>query len=324
MKNKIKLIVPGGLNTDIVGIGVPKIVGKGELAMGGVCKIGPGGKSRNIASMASLLLGENEVAMIGKTSKDEFGLWKKPVESLEKNGVNTDFIKILDFEETGKMPGIALIPVDKDGNNQIYSIPGINEDFCEKDIDDAEEIFEIAGNNGGAVAYSLEMPFKTVLHSMDKAKKFGLKNIFDPGGMEENFDYSELFEREIFLIKPNEHEAKMFTEIEIKDFESAEKSAKIFFEKGVKNVLITAGINGAYFFSEKTKKHFKIPEVEDSEFHDETGCGDQTMATLCAFLSKGYNIEKAIEIAILSGTLQFHKAGIGEIKISDIEKYFEV
>ena len=324
MKNKIKLIVPWGLNTDIVWIWVPKIVWKWELAMWWVCKIWPWWKSRNIASMASLLLWENEVAMIWKTSKDEFWLWKKPVESLEKNGVNTDFIKILDFEETWKMPWIALIPVDKDWNNQIYSIPWINEDFCEKDIDDAEEIFEIAWNNWWAVAYSLEMPFKTVLHSMDKAKKFWLKNIFDPWWMEENFDYSELFEREIFLIKPNEHEAKMFTEIEIKDFESAEKSAKIFFEKWVKNVLITAWINWAYFFSEKTKKHFKIPEVEDSEFHDETWCWDQTMATLCAFLSKWYKIEKAIEIAILAWTLQFHKAWIWEIKISDIEKYFEV
>jgi len=337
----IKLIVPGWLNTDIVWIWVPEIVWKGELASWWVCRIWPWWKSRNIAAMAAILLWENKVAMIWKTSKDEFWLWRKPVEALEKNGVNIDFIKILDFEETWKMPWIALIPVDKDWNNQIYSIPWINEDFSEKDIDDAEEIFKIAWDLKWTAAYSLEMPFKTVLHAMDKADKFWLKNIFDPWWMEKNKNYSELFKRDIFLIKPNEHEAKMLTWVEVKDFETAENSAKVFFEKWIKNVLITAWKDWAYFFKSwgntenclenNFKKHYEIPDLKKVEnpelglnIKDETWCWDQTMATLCSFLSKWYEIEKSIEIAILSWTLQFHKAWIWEIKILDIERYIKL
>lgn len=327
MKNKnISLIVPGWLNTDIVWIWVPEIVWKWELASWWVCKIWPWWKSRNIAAMAAILLWKDKVAMIWKTSRDEFWLWKKPVEALEKNWVNTDFIKILDFEETWKMPWIALIPVDKDWNNQIYSIPWINEDFSEKDIDDAKKIFEVAWKNSWTIAFSLEMPFETVIHAMKKAEEFWLKIIFDPWWMEKNKDYSEIFEQKIFLMKPNEHEAKMLTWIEVKDFETAEESAKVFFEKWIKNVLITAWKYWAYFFNSENnfKKHFEIPEVEDSEFHDETWCWDQTMATLCSFLSKWYDVEKAIEIAILSWTLQFHKWGIWEIFVWDIEKYIEL
>jgi len=245
---KIKLIVPGWLNTDIVWIWVSQIVWKWELAMWWVCKIWPWWKSRNIAAMSSLLLWDWAVAMIWKTSRDEFWLWKKPVDALKKAWVNIDFIKILDFEETWKMPWIALIPVDKDWNNQIYSIPWINEDFWEGDIDDAKKLFEVWWKNNWAVAYSMELPFKTLLHSMDLAKKFWLKNIFDPWWMVKWKDYSELFEKEIFLIKPNEHEAKMLTWIEVKNFEDAEKSSQKFFEKWIKNVLITAWVNWAYFF----------------------------------------------------------------------------
>ena len=323
MKN-IKLIIPGWLNTDIVWIWVPEIVWKGELAMWWTLKIWPWWKSRNIAQMASILLWNWQVAMIWKTSKDNFWFWKIPLDSLEKNWVNTDFIKVLDFEETWKMPWIALIPVDKDWNNQIYVLPWINEDFCEKDIDDAEDIFKIVWKNSWIIAFSLEMPFDTVIYAMKKAQEYWVKIIFDPWWMEKNKDYSQIFENEIFLVKPNEHEAKMLTWIEVKNFEDAEKSAKKFFEMWIKNVLITAWINWAYFFSLNMKKHFKIPEVEDSEFHDETWCWDQTMATLCAFLSKWYDLEKSIEIAILSWTLQFHKAWIWEIKIWDIEKYIKL
>ena len=104
---KIKLIVLGWLNTDIVWIWVPQIVWKWELAMWWVCKIWPWWKSRNIAAMSSLLLWDWAVAMIWKTSRDEFWLWKKPVDALKKAWVNIDFIKILDFEETWKMPWIA-------------------------------------------------------------------------------------------------------------------------------------------------------------------------------------------------------------------------
>ena len=43
---------------------------------------------------------------------------------------------------------------------------------------------------------------------------------------------------------------------------------------------------------------------------DETGCGDQTMAALCALLQDGKPIKEAAELAILTGTLQFHRSGI--------------
>jgi len=78
------VIVPGGINVDIIGLGVEKIIGAGELTLGGKLRIGPGGKARNMAQMAAAFLGTGKVAMIGRTSQDPFGLWKVPLQSLRK------------------------------------------------------------------------------------------------------------------------------------------------------------------------------------------------------------------------------------------------
>lgn len=318
LKN-INVIVPGGLNTDIVGLGVPEIVSKGELSFGGQIKIGPGGKSRNIAQMISVLVGKNKVAMIGKTSKDPFGLWRPPVDALKKTGVNTDFVKILDYKKTKKYPGIALIPVDKKGNNQIYVLPGINEDFKPRDIKDSQALFKNAKNNNGLLALSLELPLNTAIYALKIAKKYKLKSIIDPGGIVKEVNYSKLLNENIFLIKPNEHEAKILTGIRVIDFTSAKKAAKIFFKKGIQYVLITAGKRGAYFFSQSHEEHIKIPKVKSSSKKDETGCGDQVMATLCAYFSKGAGMEESVKIAILSGTLQFYKEGVCPVLKKEIK-----
>ncbi len=53
MKN-FSVIVPGGLNTDILDLGVDRLLSPGELTLGGKVNIGSGGKSRNMAQMTGL------------------------------------------------------------------------------------------------------------------------------------------------------------------------------------------------------------------------------------------------------------------------------
>ncbi len=319
--NNISIIVSGGLNTDIVGFGVPEIITKGELAFGGQIQIGPGGKSRNIAQMISALLGKGRVAMIGKTSRDPFGLWKPPIDALKKNGVDTTFIKIVSFKKTKKYPGVALIPVDKNGNNQIYVLPGINDEFLPKDIDNAHSLFESAEKNNGILALSLELPIKTAIRSLELGSEHNLKCILDPGGIIKNIDYSELLNQNIFLIKPNQYEAKILTGVDVTNFSSAKKSAQIFFKKGIKNILITAGKNGAYFFNDVCEEHIQVPKIKLSSIKDETGCGDQTIATICAYLSKGTEIIEVVKNAITSGYMQFYRQGIKPIKKNELKNY---
>lgn len=250
-------------------------------------KIGAGGKSRNIAQMIATLTSRNVVAMIGKSLKDPFNLWLLPINALKDAGVVIDYVKILDSHKTIKFPGIAVIPVDKEGNNSIYVIPGINDDFSKEDIDSASEVIK----NARFMVVTFERPIKTSLYAIELANKFGVRVLLDPGGISEAKDPSEVLKQKLFLLKPNEHEAQTLTGIEVKDFLSAKKAAKKLLSSNIENLLITHGRNGAYFFTNHHEEHIKIPSVQATDTKDETGCGNQTIAAITAFLNEGKDVK---------------------------------
>lgn len=306
----MRTIVIGSLNTDLVATGIKQFPKPGEHVYGKELLIGAGGKSRNIADMIAHLSPENTVAMVGRTVKDPYGLWKLPMDALAKSTVSTDYVNVLDYEEANKLPGIALIPVDEQGNNQIFVLPGISDDFSPSDVDSATALFETVGASNGFLVLTLECPLDTAIHAVKHANKHGLKVLFDPGGIQVGDSIDELIQAGIFLIKPNEHEAKMLTDVEVTDFETAKQAATKLQEKGVKNVFITHGINGAYLFTETEQTHIPIPKIEAGKEKDETGCGDQTMAATCALLQDDKSLKEAATLSVLAGTLQFYKSGV--------------
>lgn len=314
----MRTIVIGSLNTDLVATGIKQFPKPGEHVYGKELLIGPGGKSRNIADMLANLAPKGSVAMVGRTVKDPYGLWRQPIDALAKVGVNTDYVNVLDYEAVNKLPGVALIPVDQQGNNQIFVLPGVSDDFSVGDIDAAAELFKTVAANNGTLVLTLECPLETATYAVQQANKQGLKVMFDPGGIEAENDLSELIAAGIYLIKPNEHEAKMLTGIEVTDYDTAKQAAKKLQEQGVTNVLITVGVNGAYLFSSEAQTHIPIPDISAGDEKDETGCGDQTMAALCALLQDDKPIKEAAELAILAGTLQFHRTGIKPVSKSEL------
>lgn len=313
------IVVPGGLNTDIIGLGVEKLLGAGELTLGGELKIGPGGKARNMAQMAAAFLGKGKVAMIGRSSQDAFGLWKIPLRSLENAGVDTRHVKVLNFEDAGKkFPGIALIPVDRNGQNQIYVLPGVNADFCPADIDDAAALFRNPDRNK-VMILALEIPIDTAKYAIDKAAENRIKVVLDPGGISK--PVNELLNKHIYLIKPNEHETKILTGVSVTDFQSAKEAARGIMATGVQNVLITHGVNGGYLFNREREEHIPAPLVVDGVTPDETGCGDQVTAVLAAFLAEGKKLPEAARWAIIAGTLQFQRSGIQPVSKAELFDY---
>jgi ribokinase len=319
--SKCNLIVIGEMNTDIVVSGLPYFPKSGELVNGNELYIGPGGKSRNIAAMAAALMPAGSVAMVSKTSKDKYGLWREPLDALNKIGVDTRFVTVASGGDASDLPGVALILVDKDGNNQIIGAPGITRKFDPADIDNSEELFKEVAVNKGFMAFIGNCPIATAKHGINQANKLGIKVVFDPGGADDLKALVPLLSLGIYLFKPNEHEAKAMSGIEVKDFSTAKKAAQVFMDLGVKNILITAGASGAYLFSGKAEIHIPIPDIKAGNTKDETGCGDQAMAALCAYLQTGMSIDMAAEIAVLSGTLQFHRSGIKPVTKLELSKY---
>src|SRR3989344_6255548 len=106
-KKRPSIVVIGSLNTDIIVSGIDKFVKPGQHVYASHFKIGPGGKSRNIAQMAAILTSKNVVAMIGKSLKDSYNLWEQPIKALKDSGVNADYVKILSQHKNIEFPGIA-------------------------------------------------------------------------------------------------------------------------------------------------------------------------------------------------------------------------
>ena len=108
-----KILVIGSLNMDTV-IETPYMPKSGETLAGRSVSFIPGGKGANQAYAAGKLGGN--VRMIGAVADDSFG--KALTENLEKVGVNTSGIAVLEGQTTGQ----AFITVDDSGDNSIIII----------------------------------------------------------------------------------------------------------------------------------------------------------------------------------------------------------
>jgi len=88
--------------------------------------------------------------------------------------------------------------------------------------------------------------------------------------------------------------------------------------KGIQNILITHGSEGAYLFNREVSLHIRIPPVEETGNHDETGCGDQVTAIVASCLAEGRDLIESAELAVRAGTLQFYKAGIQPVSRQEL------
>lgn len=315
-----KIIVVGGLNTDIIARGVDKLLGVGELTRSGELVVGPGGKSRNIAQMIALYSDLHTVHMIGKTARDPYGLWEVPYQALQDAGVNVDAVEIV--EGTGMMPGIALIPVDKEGRNQIYCLPGINDSLSEKDIVRAQRCFAESGGEGGVLALSFEMPVSAAVGAVRMAARHGVKTVVDPGGITSREEYEEVFREDIYLLKPNEHEIAILTGMEVTDQKSAEEAGRFMMKNyPVRNVLITRGSKGSYLITPEEATHLPVVDLKATGDSDETGCGDQVTAVMASEIAFGTPLSEAARIAMIAGGLQFRRIGIQPVVKTDVTNF---
>ncbi|MFZ1456398.1 MAG: PfkB family carbohydrate kinase, partial [Saprospiraceae bacterium] len=110
----------------------------------------------------------------------------------------------------------------------------------------------------------------------------------------------------LFLITPNETEATLLTGIKVYDEITASQAAEIFLTKGVENVIITLGKQGAYF--QNNTQNFKVsaPVVQAI---DSTAAGDTFSGALVVALAEGKDWESAVKFAIEAASISVTKMG---------------
>lgn len=288
--NGKKILIVGSSNTDMV-IKTLNFPAPGETILGGRFLMNAGGKGANQAVAAARLGGL--VTFVGKIGDDIFG--KQAVQQLEDEGINVDFVAV----DPENPSGVALITVDRKGENSIVVAPGSNGTLSPVDFNKA--IAEL--NASEFVLMQLEIPIPTVEHIAQLAALKQKKVILNPAPAAQLSD--ELL-KNLYIITPNETEAELLTGIKVTDEESALNAASVLNEKGIEIVIITMGSAGAFLLANGKPEIIHAPKVEAV---DTTAAGDTFNGALVVALSEGKTIQESIAFANKAASISVTRVG---------------
>ncbi|MEG3660175.1 ribokinase [Arenibacter palladensis] len=287
---KNKILIVGSCNTDMV-IKTERFPLPGETIIGGEFFMNPGGKGANQAMAAKRLGGE--VIFIGKIGEDIFG----------QNSLNLMKSEGIDIRYLGKdseMPsGVALITVDSTGENSIVVAPGSNGKLTPADFDRAlSELDEVA-----VILLQLEIPLETVEHIVRIASKNDIRIVLNPAP---GRDLPDTMLKDISAITPNETEAEILTGVKVVDIDTAKKASEILRSRGVREVIITMGAEGAFVLSDSYNGMVRTPSVE---VQDTTAAGDTFNGALAVGLAEKKSLHEAVELACKVASLSVTRMG---------------
>lgn len=287
---KSKILVAGSSNTDMV-IKADHLPAPGETILGGSFFMNAGGKGANQA-VAAARLGGN-VTFICKTGNDIFG--KQSIELFKEEGIDTSHLLT---DET--LPsGTALITVNKHGENTIVVASGANAALSPGDLKQAEQLIA----ESSIVLMQLEIPIETVEYVAAIAASKKVKVVLNPAPAQSLND--TLFQH-LFIITPNETEAEILTGIKVNNIASAEEAALKLKAKGVDNVIITLGSEGALVLHENIFTH--VPACK-ADAVDTTAAGDVFNGALVVGLSEGMHMLDAVAFACKASAISVTRFG---------------
>jgi len=288
--NSKKIVVVGSCNTDMV-VKSDRLPVPGETVLGGAFMMNPGGKGANQA-VAIARMGGN-VTFISKTGNDLFG--RQSVEMYGDENIVTDYI----FSDQHLPSGVALIMVDRNGENCIVVASGANGSLSPKDIEKARNVIE----NADILLMQLEVPMDTVEYAAKLAHEKGIKVVLNPAPAA--FLSNELLKC-LYAVIPNKTEAEMLSGIKVSDLETAKQAADIIAAKGVDKVVITLGSKGALI---KDGDVYSFIPADKVEAVDTTAAGDTFCGAFCVGISEGLSIEDAVKMATKAAGITVTRAG---------------
>lgn len=289
------ILVVGSLNMDI-SISMKKMPVVGETILGNSMQYSNGGKGANQACTIGKLGGN--VDMLGCIGNDDFG--KNQETNLSKFNVNTKNLKISQDNPTGT----AVIYVDEKGKNSIVVVAGANNCCDIEYLKYQEESFK----NSDYILLQLEIPMEAVEYSVKKGREFGKTIILNPAPAPE-FICDDIL-KNIDYFTPNESELQRLAKLEkMETLEDVEKGARVFLEKGIKNVMVTLGENGVLLVNKDTVQHFPANKVKAI---DTTAAGDCFNGAFVLGLSEGKSVADSIIFANKASSIAVTRKGAQE------------
>jgi ribokinase len=285
-----EILVIGSMNMDLV-VSTDRRPNVGETILGNTFSTYPGGKGANQA-VAAARLGA-QVRMIGCVGQDDFG--DTLLQNFQNNYVDTTYVKRSQTRETG----IALITVDRDGENSIIVIPGANHNLQPDDLNQLESEFTPAG----ILLIQLEIPLAVVVHAIRLGHKHKMSIILNPAPAQPLPD--DLYPLLDYLI-PNESELSLLTGCPDVGEAAIRSCAVLLRDKGLRNLLLTRGEAGTWLFTPKREAQLGAFPVQ---VVDTTAAGDAFIGGFATALAEGQSVDKAIRFGSAAGALAVTRPG---------------
>ena len=219
------IVVVGSVTMDLV-TSTPRIPAVGETLIGTGFTSTHGGKGANQAVAAARL--GYPVAMVARVGTDAYG--PALIQNLSRAGVDTSAMRQVEGSS-----GLAPIFLAETGENSIVVVPGANGKMDRAAVDANADLIRSAG----IVLCQLEIPLDTLAHTLALCAQAGVPVMLDPAPAAA-LPPDAL--QQVTWFTPNETEAAFY----VGGAATVEESAERLFARGIRNVVLKRGSEGAY------------------------------------------------------------------------------
>ncbi len=282
------VIVVGSSNIDFTAT-VDRLPDRGETVLGHHFAQSFGGKGANQA-VAAARAGA-QVVFLSKVGMDANGILME--RHLAAQGLSRHAVLRDDQAPTG----VAMILIDRAGDNQIVVVSGSNGRFTADDIRQNATLM----TGARVLLLQMEIPLETVREALTFAKRLGLITILNPAPA---CPLPSDLLRLVDILTPNESEAQTLT-----GSADMAEAAHLLTTRGAGAVVVTCGAEGALMSRGKGVTHVPAFLVDTI---DSTGAGDAFNGALAWAMAEGAPIETAIEVANAAGALATTTRGAQE------------
>lgn len=305
MKVRPRVVVVGSINMDLV-IRCDKLPTPGETKLASSAQELCGGKGANQAVAAARAGGQ--VTMIGCVGDDAFA--GRLIANLVDQGIDTSAIQRIDHCSSG----VAIVAVEKSGQNSILVVPGANARVTPDLIHQHESSIQTAD----IVLLQLEIPHETVATVINMARDAGVRVVLDPApaphvwpGVFADTASSDQHSsmrliRGVSLLCPNQSEAEALTGMPVQTLDQAIQAAKVLLDQGIQAVAITMAEQGTLLVDQNQTQCIAPFQVDPI---DTTAAGDAFAGALGVNWVESNDLIQSLRFANAAGAIAVTRHG---------------
>ena len=266
----------------------------GELNLTRAAGLRSGGKGINVSKMMKTLGIQNTALGFSAGFAGEFIL-----NDLRNDGVTLDFIEV---EGNTRINVIAFDNESKKETEIAGLSPVISRENLNKLTDRVSNL-----SVGDILVLSGSIPSSisdTIYKEMAENAGEGVKVVRDTRG--------NLIARTLninFLIKPNIKEVRQMFGEKLEKEEEILRKSEYFFKKGIENVIISRGGEGALLVNKDGMWEASVPK---GKLVNSIGAGDSLIGGFLSGLERGYTIQDSFRLGIAAGSATAYSPFLGE------------